>query len=200
MNSASFFDAIRGGFTGKLEPDEVAGTEAVLAAMAGMPAAWTAYALATAFHETAGTMQPIDERGGDAYFFARYDPAGPRPDVARALGNTRPGDGARYHGRGFVQLTGRANYARAAKELGVALVDHPEQALDCAVASRVMRDGMRDGWFTGKRFNSALPATGPADHAAFVEARRIINRLDRAEDIARYASSYQRALLAGGWA
>ena len=44
------------------------------------------------------------------------------------LGNVRPGDGVRYHGRGYIQLTGRANYTAASKALKVDLLRHPEQA------------------------------------------------------------------------
>jgi putative chitinase len=195
MDHAKFFDAIRGGFTGKLEGEEVKGTEAVLAAMAGAPLAYVAYALGTSFLETAGTMQPITEYGGRAYFTARYDPKGARPDIAKRLGNIQPGDGARFCGRGYVQLTGRANYAKAGKALGIDLVAHPERALECDVAAKIMRRGMTEGWFTGKRFADYLPEVGPATLAAFKGARRIINGQDRAGDVARYAHGYQAAIL-----
>jgi putative chitinase len=42
------------------------------------------------------------------------------------LGNTMPGDGQRFKGRGLIQVTGRANYAACAKALGLPLLDHPE--------------------------------------------------------------------------
>jgi putative chitinase len=199
MNKTAFFDALRGGFTGKLEPAEVTGTEAILGAMARQPLAFTAYALGTAFHETAGTMQPISEYGGNAYFFARYDPKGAHPSIAKALGNTQTGDGISYRGRGFVQLTGRANYRRAGDELGIDLLAHPERALADDVAAKIMRDGMLEGWFTGKRFVSYLPSAGPATRAAFEQARRIINGIDRASIIAGYALGYQAALQKGEW-
>lgn len=42
------------------------------------------------------------------------------------LGNTQPGDGSRFCGRGLIQVTGRANYMRAAAALGIDCVEHPE--------------------------------------------------------------------------
>ncbi len=42
------------------------------------------------------------------------------------LGNTQPGDGKRYMGRGIFQITGRANYTEMAMRTGQPLVDHPE--------------------------------------------------------------------------
>lgn len=46
----------------------------------------------------------------------------------RDLGNTQPGDGRRYKGRGPIQLTGRANYRAAGKALGLPLEEQPELA------------------------------------------------------------------------
>lgn len=42
------------------------------------------------------------------------------------LGNTEPGDGKKFRGRGAIQTTGRANYIRAAEKLGIDCVEHPE--------------------------------------------------------------------------
>jgi predicted chitinase len=53
------------------------------------------------------------------------------------LGNTQPGDGKRYKGRGYIQLTGRANYITFGKKLGLDLVGHPEQASDPPIAAKV---------------------------------------------------------------
>ena len=87
-------------------------------------------ALATISVETNG-FQPISEWGGPQYFTEMYEG---RSD----LGNTQPGDGARYHGRGFVQITGRANYRHYGQKLGVDLEGNPDLALDPDVASRVL--------------------------------------------------------------
>jgi len=53
------------------------------------------------------------------------------------LGNVNPGDGVKYKGRGFIQITGRANYTQAAKDLGIDLVNHPELAERPDIATKV---------------------------------------------------------------
>lgn len=78
-----------------------------------------------------GSFAPINEFGGPSYFTKMYEG---RHD----LGNTQPGDGARFHGRGFIQLTGRANYAKYGKALGIPLEDSPDLALNAAVAARIL--------------------------------------------------------------
>ena len=196
-----FFDACRTGIMGPaLTQAEVSGSEAVLKAMEGAPLAYTAYALATAWHETAHTMQPIREMGGPAYLHRMYDIEGQRPTLARKRGNTEPGDGARYCGRGYVQLTWRSNYAKAAAKLGQPLETRPELAMRPDIAAAIMRQGMTEGWFTGKSFKTYLPASGPATKPQFTEARRIINGLDKAPLIAGYAMQFQAALRKAGWA
>jgi peptidoglycan hydrolase-like protein with peptidoglycan-binding domain len=80
---------------------------------------------------------PINEFGGAAYFKKMYE-------GRRDLGNTHPGDGVRYHGRGFIQLTGRANYRGYGQKLGVPLEQKPDLALDPSVAARVLAAYMRD--------------------------------------------------------
>jgi hypothetical protein len=110
--------------------------KAALAAEGLADRASTIAALATVATEVPD-FRPIDEYGGPDYFKRMYEG---RAD----LGNTHPGDGVRYHGRGFIQLTGRANYRAYGKKLGVQLEQHPELALDPAVASRVLASYMAD--------------------------------------------------------
>lgn len=201
MNRKAFFDACRKGVMGPtLDGDEVSGSEVILDAMAGAPISWCAYALATAWHETAHTMQPIREFGGTAYLRRMYDVEGQNPARARKMGNVTPGDGPRYCGRGYVQLTWRSNYRKAGEKLGYPLEGNPELAMRPDIAAQIMRRGMAEGWFTGKSFRSYLPAEGPATLAEFKAARRIINGTDKADLIAGYAVQFQAALAAGGWA
>jgi putative chitinase len=197
---APFFDALRQGLLGPtLSGEEVKGCNAILEAMEGAPLSHTAYALATAYHETASTMLPIKEYGGPTYFTRMYDVTGARPQTAMKYGNTCAGDGPRYCGRGYVQLTWKNNYARAAKECGVDLVTYPDKAMEPAVAAKIMRQGMDEGWFTGKSFSSYLPIKGPATRGQFTHARYIINGTDKASLIADHAMKFQTALQAGGW-
>lgn len=53
------------------------------------------------------------------------------------LGNTQPGDGPRYKGRGYIQLTGRANYAAYSRRLGIDLVANPDLALRPDIAAAI---------------------------------------------------------------
>lgn len=202
-DARAFFAHLRwGGLLGPvLSQDEVDGCTAIVSACGadGWPIADVAYALGTAWHETAGTMLPIKEIGGTAYFTRLYDVRGHKPDRARRMGNTAPGDGARYCGRGYVQLTWKVNYARAGEALNVDLVANPDLAMDPAIAAAVMVRGMREGWFTGRDLDDDLPRQGPATLEQFVRSRDIINGTDKAEKIARDAAHFQDALIAGGW-
>jgi putative chitinase len=198
-NPGAFFNAVRDGILGPaLEQGEVDGCNALLKACDGWPLSWTAYALATTYHETAGTMQPIREYGSTSRFMRLYDITGANPRLARQLGNTQPGDGAKFAGRGYVQLTGRANYVKAGAKLGIDLVRHPDLALDPDNAARILRYGMAEGWFTGRSLTS-LPRTGRASSVAYINARRIINGLDKATKIAGEARQFEDALVKGGW-
>jgi putative chitinase len=196
----AFFNALRAGLLGPvLSAQEVDGCNAILKAMEGAPLAWTAYALATAYHETASTMQPIKEYGGSTYFTRMYDVTGVRAQMALANGNTCAGDGPRYCGRGYVQLTWKNNYARAGEKCGVDLVAYPDKAMDPAIAAKILREGMEHGWFTGKAFSDYLPAAGRATSGQYARARYIINGSDKAQQIAGHAKEFERALEAGGW-
>lgn len=141
-----------------------------------------AYVLATAWHESAEFAR-LKERGGAAYFTARYE-------FRRSLGNTKLGDGARYAGRGLVQITGRRNYTLFAERLGVDLVGSPDLACDPEIAAKILVLGMADGLFTGCRLDDY--GHGPRFDA--VGARRIVNGTDKAVEIARHYDRFLKEL------
>jgi putative chitinase len=101
-------------------------------------------------------FEPIAELGGPAYL-SRYDG---RSD----LGNSQPGDGERFKGRGFVQLTGRINYAAAGRALGLNLEAAPDKAMEPATAARVL------AWFFATRH-----VADAANAKAWETVRRRVN-------------------------
>jgi len=90
----------------------------------------------------------------------------------------------------ILDITGRANYTKASNKLGVDLVNFPDQACEMKNAIKIMFFGMFEGWFTGKKLGDYFTNT----KADFVNSRRIINILDRAQDIAGYAKKFRAAL------
>lgn len=93
-------------------------------------------------HESAGFFY-LKELGGQTYFFNMYDKDGSRPAVAAQLGNTQTGDGARYAGRGLIQLTGRANYKLTGARIGLPLEEQPDLASQPANAVLIACDYWR---------------------------------------------------------
>ena len=101
---------------------------------AGIQGVELAQFLAQCAHES-GDFAHMEELGGNRYL-AKYDPT-VNPAKAKALGNTQAGDGAKYKGRGYIQITGKANYATAGQALGIDLVNNPEAAARPDVAAKV---------------------------------------------------------------
>lgn len=198
INRKFFFDTVRLRlFDGKLRQSQVHGLTVLLnyweARHSAKDDRWLAYALATAHHEVDRKMQPIKEYGSDAYFRRMYDIHGERPWVAKRLGNLQPGDGVMFHGRGFVQLTGRTNYTDWGNRLGLDITSSRKAAdavLDAAVATQILFEGMILGTFTGKTFADYLNAS----KEDWEGARRIINGADKKVLIASYAQKYYSAI------
>ena len=137
-----------------------------------------AYVLATAYWETARTMRPVKE----AYWLnevwrknnLRYYP---------------------WYGRGYVQLTWETNYKKAAQKLGIPFDKNPDLALDAVHAAKVIIRGMKEGWFTGKKLSDYITL----QKSDYVNARRIVNAMDKAAEIAHLARQYEKDLIRIGY-
>lgn len=217
MNREIFFTWVRKNiFNGRLTQSQVDGMNAILDASEELGVTdirMIAYALATPVIETGGTYEPLSENlnysvaaltskfsnrisVADAQKYGRsaMQPAN-QEAIANTiyggnwgkenLGNTQTGDGWKYRGRGLTQITGRRNYAKFGYE------NNPEGVSVLKDAAIIMVKGMRDGSFTGKKFSDYFGST-----AQWVQARRMINRLDRAEEIAGFAQKFNSALKA----
>lgn len=204
MNKTTFFAyARRAPFGGRLSQAQVEGTEAILAEAArrSLPDEYTAYILATAFHETGGKMQPLREnmnyttaaqikKTWPSRFptIASAEPYVRQPQKLASkvyggrLGNTAANDGWIYRGDGQVQLTGKAHF----KEFNV------QPGMDLKTSVRVMFDGMLQGKFTGRKLSDYF-GKGKEDP---VEGRRIVNGTDKAHLIAGYYRNFLDSLTA----
>lgn len=179
IDRKKFFDGIRQGpFPGKLTKGQVAGTSAILDEWERRELTdlrWLADMLGTTKHETAHTMQPIVETGGQKYLRSkRYYP---------------------WYGRGYVQLTWKANYekfrARVLKQLGLDIVADMEAALHPDVAAFIMFEGMIRGEFTGKKLADYYTKT----KTDWEQSRRIINGTDKMREIAAIKKQFYADLV-----
>lgn len=153
-----------------------------------------AYVLATAHHETAGTMKPVRETlaSTDAKakeLLTKAWRAGKMKWVTRDYWS------GGFFGRGYVQITHEENYRKAGQKLAVDLVGNPSKAMDPAIAVEILVQGMRDGWFTGKKLSDYITLSR-SDYAG---ARRIVNGTDRADLITGYAKTFNALLMAEGY-
>lgn len=199
INRGFFYDRVRMAlFNGRIQPPQAQGMEAILdhweATSPGNDDRWLAYMLATAFHETARTMQPVRETlaATDVKAIAILNRAfarGQLPWVSNPY--WRPDtQGKSWLGRGLVQLTHKTNYAKMSPLVGEDLVADPAKAMQMDVAIRIMFIGMEKGSFTGARLDQFFNP-GRED---WVNARKIINRLDRALQIADYGRAFYGAI------
>jgi predicted chitinase len=143
-------------------------------------------ALSTIRAETAGFV-PISE--GQSAFNTRitpFDLYNGRED----LGNTQPGDGPRFKGRGYVQLTGRSNYKDVGDQIGSDLVGNPELANDPTLAGKILAQFLKNH---ETRIRNALGANDLAT------ARKAVN--GGSHGLEAFVACYQigeRVLPAGG--
>lgn len=161
MDADIFFKQIKPLF-GKFTQSQVDGINNLLAESEAQPVndRELAYIFATVFHETAKTMMPVKEYGGEKYLKSKaYYP---------------------YYGRDLCQTTWLANYKKVKKYTGVDVVSDPDLIAEPKLAAKVCFYFMRNGFYTGKKlgdyFNDKKTDT--------INARRIINGTDKAVMIA----------------
>jgi hypothetical protein len=189
MDRSRFYAALRSRantlFGTSLSQPQVDRLEAILTRLDAkrIELAQAAYILGTAYHES-DRFRTMEEYASGAAYEGR-----------KTLGNTQPGDGKRFKGRGFVQITGRRNYTDWAKRLGVDLVGNPALAARLDHATTILIDGMMLGTFTGKK----LPDYVAGAKKDYVGARRVVNGTDRAAMIADYARAFEKALVDAGY-
>jgi putative chitinase len=179
FNKTTFFDSVRANlFGGSLAQSQVDGINFILREWRrrydfGGDHRHLSYMFATSHLETAYTHLPIKEYGSQSYLQGQeYWP---------------------YIGRGFVMLTWEENYAKASDITGEDLVAYPDDAMQPDIAAVIMFSGMEEGWFTGKALSDYFSDT--VDDP--VNARRIINGTDRAEEIAGFYFKFWDAIQAG---
>jgi hypothetical protein len=180
-----FFDSVRASlFNGDIAQSQVDGLSLLLdyAEEIGCDDRHLAYILATTYHETAQTMQPIAEYG---------------KGQGKKYGVPDPQTGQTYYGRGYVQLTWRDNYQKQDDKLrlGGSLVRQADLAMDPDVAVQILFKGMYDGDFTGVGLPKFIMCTDPSsDTTDFYNARKIVNGLDCASQIQGYAQQFANAI------
>jgi hypothetical protein len=169
INREHFFTKTRNGFK-KLNQSQVDGFNAVLSAWENKgfekEIKWReklAYCLATFWHETAFTMQPIEEfgKGKGHKYGTRVKLSGKRYDDVIHL----------FYGRGHVQLTWYENYQKMSKYAEIDLVKNPHAMLDMETSIKVSIAGMINGEYTGKSLSRYFSANINDPYFA----RRVVN-------------------------
>jgi putative chitinase len=105
-------------------------------------------------------------------------------------GDEASGDGWKFRGRGYPQLTGKDNYVRAGKLVKKDLVKNPDLALDPLISAKVITYGMKTGMFTNKKLDDFFKP----ESADWFNARKIINGTDAAGPIGAYGQKFSSAL------
>ena len=155
-----------------------------------------AYMLATAWHETAARMLPIEEYGQGknrtygTWYRNSKDQLYSFKDGSKTTAYLSDDYPHLYYGRGYVQLTWYFNYENASKKIGVDFLNNPDLVMNKNHAVKIMIQGMKDGWFTGKKLSDYINQS----KKDYEGARRIINGTDKAKLIAGYAETFEKAL------
>lgn len=148
---------------------------------AGIRGQELAHLVAQAAHETANwrhmeEVPPAGAKNPQRYFQRKYD-------KKKILGNVKPGDGFKYRGRGYVQLTGRDNYTRAGRALGLDLVNNPDLAAKPDIAAKIAL------WFWKTR---VAPRVGDFERA---DVKTVTHGINPAQRGAEQRAAYFRKVM-----
>lgn len=201
LDRKHFFDTVRSIlFTGAMSHGQVHGMEAILREWEAQQLTdlrWLAYILATAYHETAKTMQPIAEYGkGKKYDYGKKLKMGGGP--GKRIPYTTPDK--IFYGRGHTQNTWYENYQRLTKAAATQgrnwdFLNDPDLLLQMEPSIWATFFAMRVGLYTGKKladyFNEKVE---DGQEGPWINARKIINGLDCAEKIAGHAKVFYAAI------
>jgi len=133
MLTAEQLKKIMPGLTEKKSSELLPFLQAAMTEFAIEAPARAAAFLAQLAHES-GQFRFMEELWGPTAAQQRYEP---QSSLATTLGNTDPGDGRRFKGRGPIQITGRANYRRFGDLLGIQLIADPPRAALPELAFRI---------------------------------------------------------------
>lgn len=178
MNRVQFFDVVRKRF-GSLKQEQVDALDFLLDKLESDSPdrlEHAAYMLATIKHETADTYLPVKE----AYWVKNAE------EWRRRNLRYYP-----WYGRGYVQLTWEENYRRAGQKLDLDFITDPDAVMEPEASYLICLEGMREGWFTGKKLSNYIKGS----RVDYWNARRIINGTDKAGLVQGYANSFAKALL-----
>ena len=95
-----------------------------------------------------------------------------------------------YYGRGYVQLTWFDNFKKASEKLKHDFLNNPDDVMQIEHATNILLLGMKDGWFTGRKLSDYINQS----KKDYLNARRIINGMDKTSLIAGYAETFEKAL------
>lgn len=196
IDRKSFFGNYRIHFHPKLTQKQVDGYDAIFDHWDDLglqDLRWLAYILATAYHETGGAIEPVREGGckTDECSIQAVTELYEQGIISENYAIPAP-NGKSYFGRGLVQLTWAANYKTLGDALGIGsqLYDNPSLALDLHMSVKIMFKGMIDGLFTPQKLAHFFNETG----TDWINARTIVNGMDKAETIADYAKRFKNCL------
>lgn len=192
------FDILRKSF-GKLSQSQVDAINFIVEAMdkdKSITYPQGAYILATTWHETATTMFPIAEYGkgkGRPYGTWYKNSKGELYSYKNGNRNTvylQSEYPHLYYGRGETQNTWFDNYEKLSKVFNVDFLNNPDLLLTQEWSTPVTIYSMKSGLYTGKKLSDYINQS----KKDYVNARRIINGMDKASLIAGYAETFEKAL------